>query len=88
MPDDLYDDAGGEPAAAPEKGKDEGAATALLPKSFFPADKPLEVGNECCVTVEKVYGDQVSVSYSHSPEQPEEEEDMGTPTEPMSEEMA
>ncbi len=88
MPDDLYDDAGGEPAAAPEKAKDEGAATALLPKSFFPADKPLEVGNECTVRIEKVFDDQVSVSYSHSPEQPAEEEEEIAPEEPMSDMMA
>ncbi len=42
MPEDMYSDAGGEPAAAPEKAKDDGAATALLPKSFFP--DPPEVG--------------------------------------------
>ena len=86
MPDDLYDDAGGEPAAAPEKAKDEGAATALLPKSFFP-DAP-EVGKTCTIRTTKVFDDQVQVEYVHSEEAPPEEEDMGPPAEPMTEEMA
>lgn len=58
---------------------------ALLPKTFFPPDKPLKIGNECTVKIEEVQDDQVLVSYSHSPQAEPETE---APAPPMDEEMA
>ncbi len=92
MATDMYDDSGGADnpgTATKSEKKDKGAATALLPKSFFPSDKPLEVGNTCTIKIERVLDGQVSVSYSHSAEEPEvEEEEEIVAEEPMSDLMA
>ncbi len=75
MAEEYYDDSagGGESAApAPEaEATAEESNVAILPKSFFPGDKPLEPGNECTVKIEEVQEDQVLVSYSHSPQSSE-----------------
>jgi len=74
--DSYYSSASPGAAQAPETARptresDEGGGdnVALLPKAFFPPDKPLKVGNECTVKIEEVQDDQVLVSYSHSPAQ-------------------
>jgi hypothetical protein len=84
--EDLYSDQGAPPAAAPaenaDQAPDEGAQTALLPKSFFP-DEP-RPGKVCRVRVEQVMDDQVAVSYEKSEEGGET---AGAPM-PRDEEMA
>ncbi len=88
--DDMYDDAGGGEATAAESSKPdkEGAATALLPKSFFP--EPPEVGKVCKITVTKIFDDQAQVEYVKSePKEEEVDEEMeAAPEEPMSDMMA
>lgn len=74
---------GGAPAAPEAEATAEESNVALLPKSFFPQDKPLEPGNECTVRIEEVQDDQVLVSYSHSPQSSE----VAAPSAPMDEEM-
>ena len=69
--EDLYDDDNSVPAVERES-KDKGSATGLLPKNFFPDADALKPGETCKVRVEKVYGDQVSVSYVKSDEGEEE----------------
>jgi len=69
--DNLYDDSDSVPAVE-RTSKDEGSATGLLPKTFFPDADALKPGKTCKVRVEKVYGDQVSVSYVKSDEGEEE----------------
>lgn len=59
---DMYDDDSPDPA---EPKRDKGEATALLPKDFFPGDKPLEPGNVCKVKISRVLDDQVEVTYVH-----------------------
>lgn len=66
-----YNDSGTEPA---EPKRDKGEATALLPKNFFPGDKPLEVGNVCKVKIARVLDDQVEVTYMHSKDDDDEDE--------------
>ncbi len=87
---DMYEDGPDNPAPEKSKSEDKASETALLPKSFFPSDKPLEVGNTCTVKIERVMDDQVSVSYSHSPETEEvvEDEEEVAVEEPMSDLMA
>ena len=75
MPD-YYDDTEGEAKPKPKTKADEGAATALLPLTFFP-EKP-EPGKVCSIRVEKVYNDQASVSYSKKEEPAETEDEMET----------
>ena len=66
MAEDLYSDGAPEAAAPPEaeapETDSEGAATALLPKSFFPDGNP-EPGKVCTVRVARVMDDQVEVVY-------------------------
>lgn len=78
MADDLYED-GDE--ASPAKSKDEGAATALLPKDFFP-ETP-EVGKICKVRVERLTDEQAVVSYvkDEKKSEPEEAPEMETDAE-------
>jgi len=64
--EDFYSDGSesSEPATTetttkPDAGEEH---TALLPKSFF-GSKELEPGKRCQVEIEKVYGDEVQVSY-------------------------
>jgi hypothetical protein len=73
----------------PTRENDEGGGgnVALLPKSFFPPDKPLKIGNECTVKIEEVQDDQVLVSYSHSPTA-EPSREAAAPAAPVDEEMA
>ncbi len=83
MANEYMNEGGGEmPAAEPEATTEE-QNVALIPKSFFPPDKPLEPGNECTVRVEEVQDDQVLVSYSHSAAS----EPAAAPSAPMDEEM-
>lgn len=58
---------------------DNGAATALLPKNFFPGDKPLEPGNVCKVKIARVLDDQVEITYVKKYE--EDDEEMKVPEE-------
>lgn len=67
-------------AESPTEDKAEGGEqtetqTALLPKDFF-GDKELAVGNECKVKIEKIYDDEVQVSYV-----PHETQDEAAPEE-------
>lgn len=52
---------------------DSGESTALLPKAFF-SGKELTPGNECKVRIQKVYDDQVEVSYVPHSDTEEEKE--------------
>lgn len=89
MPDqDVYSDRDAAPeleAEAPEteeaedtpdeEGKDKtsDSATGLVSKTFF-GDKELKPGTTCKVRVEKVYDDQVSISYvAHKSDDSEDE---------------
>lgn len=87
MPDENYmnDSPGPGPAGAPPT-EDQAASdsgTALLPKSFFPAEKELSPGNTCQIEIAEVFDDQVSVIYRHdAAEEPE------VPSAPIDEEMA
>lgn len=56
------DDNGDGDEEGKEGSKTSESATGLLSKSFF-GDKELTPGKTCKVRVEKIYGDQVSVSY-------------------------
>lgn len=51
-----------------EKPESKNLHGALLPKSIFPSDRPLAPGDTCTFKIEKVYNDQVSVSYVSSGE--------------------
>ncbi len=76
----MYDDGmdASAPAAPPEEQPDEGEGqTGLLAKSFFMGKEP-KPGDICSVKIEKIFDDQVEVSYiPHH----EEESDLGE-TEP------
>jgi len=86
MPDDsMYDD--GEDSPTKEKTKSKDGNTALLPKSFFPSDKPLEPGNTCTVRVERVLDDQVEVTYSHKKTDDDEPEEIVESTDEVEEMM-
>jgi len=86
MAEEYMDESGGgAPTPAPEaEATAEEQNVAILPKSFFPPDKPLEPGNECTVKIEEVQEDQVLVSYSHSAAGGEP---AAAPSAPMDEEM-
>lgn len=71
---DLYDDSGSDSPSESREKREEGAATSLLPKSFFPSDKDLEVGSTCKVRVEKIMDDQVLVSYAKSEEKTDDDD--------------
>lgn len=67
MPDDMYSDAPEGAAAAPAPESDEGKEsseepTAVLPKNFF-APEDLKPGYVCKVKIDKVFDDQVAVTY-------------------------
>lgn len=86
MAEDYYGDSTGQAAPAAEAQTEESAEesdVALLPKSFFPADKPLKPGSTCKVRVKEVQEDQVLVTY----ERDESQEAAPAPP-PMDEEMA
>lgn len=73
--EDYYSDSAPPAQAAPAK-PDEGAPTALIPKSFF-GGKDLTPGTECRVRVDQVMEDQVAVSYvPHREEESEMDEEM------------
>lgn len=81
MPTDYYDDSTESESTPAKKTKsEEGSATALLPLSFFP-DKP-EVGKVCKIRQEKVFSDQVEVSYvAHDSKESETESEDETASE-------
>jgi len=85
MPTDYYDDT--TDSAAPTKPEPktkagDGSESSLLPVSFFP-EKP-EVGKVCKIKQEKIFSDQVQVSYVKHEETPEREEpEMMSETEDM-----
>lgn len=58
---DMYDEATDSTQATPPK-EDSGAPTGLLSKDFFMGKEP-KPGDICSVKVEKIYDDQVEVSY-------------------------
>lgn len=62
--ENMYEDqADMAPETPEEETQDESESkTALLPKEFF-GSKELEVGKECTVKIEKVFEDEVQVSY-------------------------
>jgi hypothetical protein len=76
MPTDYYDDSSdseSSPATKRTAKTADAAATALLPLDFFP-EKP-EPGKVCSMKVEKVYGDQASVSYVKQDVESEDEDE-------------
>lgn len=84
MAEDYYDDST-DSGMSPKESKanpktDDGSESALLPLTFFP-EKP-EPGKVCKVRVEKLYGDQASVTYlKDDEEEPEMEEEDEMPEE-------
>jgi len=67
----------------PETKKSQDTPSALLPKSIFPDGKAIAPGETCTVKVEKVYSDQVSVSYVNSEEPDLESELQGNEEDEM-----
>lgn len=82
MADEAYfeDAADTAPETAPEESNTSETQTALLPKDFF-GSKPLEVGTECKVRIEKIMDDEVQVAYV--PHGTKEESDDGMPADLM-----
>lgn len=83
---DFYNDSPGPSPSGAPKTEDQAAsdsATALLPKSFFPAEKELSPGNTCQIEIAEVFDDQVSVIYRHDAA----EEPAALPGPPVDEEM-
>lgn len=70
MPEDLYDDGGGEQAPMPEKPRESGGKTALLPKHCFPDAKP---GDKLSVNVVRVHEDEIEVEPECHEDKPGEE---------------
>jgi hypothetical protein len=74
MPDDYMADAESPAEDQSEGGESTETQTALLSKDFF-GSKPLEIGTECKVKIEKIYDDEVQVSYvPHGNDEAEPEE--------------
>ncbi len=73
--DDYMNEGTSEEPTPPESDKD-GERTALLPIDFFQG-KTLEPGSTCSVRIDKVFEDQVSVTYV--PHREEEAEEVATP---------